>query len=298
MIQEVYETEGGSIDAIYDFQTFLDSRYVLQNQYKETKLPGIANPFIPDIPKRTIGCVKITESPETDVEFTIESIEGDSLANCDVDKVGQARGTVFASLSLTEEDGSSAITVKIKNLILPKANSSIVMLTFIDPYGILDMIEGSRQEDGSYNFSHHKIQTKYCPGLKSFLVEKGIKMFVSIFPFQDGSEAPKTVFQKLFDSHTELKRSRSRVSTVERELQELKTELKKSSVKYEDEFEEFEKENMELRRAAECCLRPSNKDSVFAKSKVSCCLPLPSRRRWRRKARTSNDQDNSLSSEV
>jgi len=293
MIQEVYETEGGSIDAIYDFNTFLDSRYILQNQYQETKLSGIANPFIPDIPTRTIGYIKMTESSEADVGFTIETIEGDISANFDVGKVGQIGGTVLASLSLVEEDGGSAITIKIKNVILPKAKSSIVMVTFIDPYGMLDMIEGSRQDDGSYCFSYHKIQTKYCPGLKSFLIERGIKMFVSIFPFQDGSEVPKTVFQKLFDSHIELKRCHFRVSTFEREVLELKNELKKSSAEYEDALEALEKENNELRRAAECWLRPNRKKSFLGMLGFSCFLPLPTHQTWKRKARISKDPDSS-----
>jgi len=294
MIQEVYETEGGSIDAIYDFETFVDSRYILQNQYQETKQPGIANPFIPDIPTRTIGYVKITETDETAIGFIIESVENDIFANFDVGKVGQVGGTVFASLSIIEEDGSSAIKIWIQNVILPKATSSIVMLTFIDPYGILDMMEGSRQEDGSYNFSYHKIQAKYCPGLKSYLCERGIKMFVSIFPFQDGSEVPKTVFQKLFDSHIELKRCRFRVNTIERELQELKNKMKRSSANYEDTIEGLDRENMELRRAAECCLRPKSKESFCANTKSTCCIPLPIRRKWRRKDRVSDDPDNSL----
>merc|ERR1719397_1589936 len=298
MIQEVYETEGGSIDAIYDFQTFLDSRYILQNQYRDTKHPGIANPFIPDIPTRTIGYVKITASSETAIGFKIESIESDISANFDVGKVGWTGGTVFASLSLEEEDGASAITIKVKNVILSKAKSSIVMLTFIDPYGILDMIEGSRQEDGTYSFSYHKIQTKYCPGLKSFLFERGIKMFVSIFPFQDGSEVPKTVFQKLFDSHIELQRCRFRVSTIEREVQDLKNELKKSSAEYEHALKALDKENMELRRAAECCLRPYNKKSIFEILGFSCCLALPTRQRWKRKPRPSNETDSSTCSEL
>jgi len=295
MIQEVYETEGGSIDAIYDFGTFLDSRYVLQGRYQEKKQPGIANPFIPDIPSRTIGYVKITESPDTAIGFIIESVENDIFANFDVGTVGQVGGTVFASLSIVEEDGSSAIKIKIKDVILPNATSPIVMLTFIDPYGILDMIEGSRQEDGSYKFSYHKIQAKYSPGLKSFLCERGIQMFVSIFPFQDGSEVPKTVFQKLFDSHIELKRCHFRVSTIERELQAVKDEMKKSATEYEEILEGLHRENMELRRAAECCLRPKSKESFCASSKSSCCLPLPSRRPWRRKDRVSEYSDNSPS---
>jgi len=154
------------------------------------------------------------------------------------------------------------------------------------------MMEGSRQDDGSYSFDCHKIQTKYSPGLKSFLMGRGIKMFLSIFPFQDGCEVPRTVFQKLMDSHIELRRSRIHIRNVEREAVDLKYENKRLCAEYEDAIEALEKENEELRIAAKCCLRPKSKKS-FLPSYFACCLPLPLHTKWKRRRRMSHvSEDN------
>lgn len=136
MIQEVYETEGGSIDAIYDFETFLENRYSLQNQWPGIKKPGVTNPFIPDMPTRHIGYVKITESTEA-VGYILESTENDLFSNFGACKVGKVNGTVFASLSTIESDGSYNITISIENVVgLSSEASSIIILSYVDPYGI------------------------------------------------------------------------------------------------------------------------------------------------------------------
>jgi len=158
------------------------------------------------------------------------------------------------------------------------------------------MIEGSRQEDGSYSFDCHTIQTKCSPGLKSFLMDRGIKMFLSIFPFQDASAVPRTVFQKLMDSHIELKRSRIHISNVEREVVDLKYENKRLCAEYEDVIEALEKENGELRIAAKCCLRPKSKKS-FVPSNFACCLPLPLHTNWKRRRRISDGSEDNQSNQ-
>merc|ERR1712087_2242 len=136
----------------------------------------------------------------------------------------------------------------------------------------VDMGEG----EPSYHFDYVFMHSKGTDALESFYKTCGLQVFVSVFAFSDISQMPKTVFQKLMDSQVELRRAQIEISDMKNELHKVRGAFGEYMLTTMEHYEALEEENYELRKAAECCLRPETEDNCCATDK-GCCMPLPPR---------------------
>jgi len=156
------------------------------------------------------------------------------------------------------------------------------VLTFVNTSGVVEMAEGGLADDGkSFYFPVVKILAECSPGLDKYLLNRGIKVLVSVYAINSETLIPRSIFNKLMQCQIELKRCEEELGLRNEQLRKSNRELHMHEFEldgthnaYQKIIKDLEAETRDLRHAAKCCLRDSGLGESCGKT-FNCCLPLP-----------------------
>jgi len=238
MIVEKNIEESLTRSALYEFRSF-EMRYAVQAGFREID-PKInpANPFIPAMPTRFIGTVQVTDTKKSIVpkEFPI-------LAFGRTDEVC---GKFHAWLDVDRSKYDCEIILSVQHIHLEdsKHNNEIKILSFVNPFGGFEVIEGTMADDGkSYCYSESRIMVEGSEGLDTYLSDYGFRIFVSVFTYHSAYSMPVPIFRQLMLTQIELQHCKELLYIQERKLGVFKNTLEESEV----DLETLIRNNREIR---------------------------------------------------
>lgn len=141
MILEKNIDESLTRSALYEFRSF-EMRYAIQAGFREID-PKInpANPFIPAMPTRFIGMVQVTDTKKSIVpkEFPIHAFG----------REGVCCGKFYAWLDVDRTKYDCEIILSVQHILLEEANhnNEIKIISFVNPFGGFEVIEGTMADD-------------------------------------------------------------------------------------------------------------------------------------------------------
>jgi len=225
-------------DALYEFRKY-EMRHAVQAGFREID-PKInpANPFIPAMPTRFIGTVQVTDTKKSIVprEFPILTFG----------KTDEYCGKLYAWLDVDRDEHECDIVFSVQHIVLDETlnDNEIKILSFINPSGGFEVIEGTMADDGeSYCYSESRILIEGSEGLDTYLMAYGFRVFISVFTYKNTHSMPPNVVRKLMLSQIELQHCKELLYIQERKLTVFKKTLQESEV----DLETFKRTNRESR---------------------------------------------------
>ena len=231
MILEKNIDESLTRSALYEFRSF-EMRYAVQAGFREMD-PKInpANPFIPAMPTRFIGTVQVTDTKNSIVpkEFPIQAFGREHVC-C---------GKFYAWLDVDRTKDDCEIILSVQHIYLEDSNhnNEIKIISFVNPFGGFEVIEGTTADDGkSYCYSESRIMVEGSEGLDTYLMDYGFWVFISVLTYQSAFSMPAPVFRQLMLSQMELQHCKELLYIQERKLGVFKNTLEESEVDLETQI--------------------------------------------------------------
>jgi len=231
MILEKNIDESLTRSALYEFRSF-ELRYAVQAGFREID-PKInpANPFIPAMPTRFIGTVQVKDTKKSIVpkEFPIHAFG----------REGVICGKLYAWLDVDRTKHECEIILSVQHIHLEDSNhnNEIKIISFVNPFGGFEVIEGTMADDGkSYCYSESRIMVEGSEGLDAYLTDYGFWVFISVLTYQSAFSMPSPVFRQLMLSQIELQHCKELLYIQERKLGVFKNILEESEVDLESQI--------------------------------------------------------------